>query len=79
VVLLANPRGVLPLRTGSGVAVVGPLADDPLAFFGCYSMPRHLGETYPDAAVSVPVTTLLSALARNWRQMARNWPGYRRR
>ena len=47
---------------GSRVAVVGPLADDPLAFFGCYSMPRHLGETYPDAAVSVPVTTLLSAL-----------------
>jgi beta-xylosidase len=62
VVLLANPRGVLPLRAGSQVAVVGPLADDPLAFFGCYSMPRHLGETYPDAAVSVRVTTLLSAL-----------------
>ena len=28
---------------GPRVAVVGPLADDPLAFFGCYSMPRHLG------------------------------------
>ena len=25
-------------------------------------MPRHLGEAYPDAAASVPVTTLLSAL-----------------
>jgi beta-xylosidase len=62
VVLLANPRGALPLRAGSPVALVGPLADEPLAFFGCYSMPRHLGETYPDAAVSVPVTTLLSAL-----------------
>jgi len=62
VVLLANPRGVLPLRGDSRVAVVGPLADDPLAFFGCYSMPRHLGGTYPDAAVSVPVSTLLSAL-----------------
>src|SRR5205814_7107085 len=45
VVLLANPRGALPLLAGSQVAVVGPLADDPLAFFGCYSMPRHLGET----------------------------------
>ena len=44
------------------VAVVGPLADDPLAFFGCYSMPRHLGEAYPEAAASVPVATLLSAL-----------------
>ena len=62
VVLLASPRGVLPLRADARVAVVGPLAHDPLAFFGCYSMPRHLGETYPDAAVSVPVATLLSAL-----------------
>jgi hypothetical protein len=53
---------VLPLRADARVAVVGPLAHDPLAFFGCYSMPRHLGETYPDAAVSVPVATLLSAL-----------------
>lgn len=62
VILLANPRGALPLRAGARVAVVGPLAHDPLAFFGCYSMPRHLGEAYPDAAASVPVTTLLSAL-----------------
>ena len=62
VVMLANPAGALPLRPSSRAAIIGPLADDPLAFFGCYSMPRHLGETYPDAAVSVPVTTLLSAL-----------------
>ncbi len=62
VILLANPRGALPLRAGARVAVAGPLAHDPLAFFGCYSMPRHLGQTYPDAAASVPVTTLLSAL-----------------
>jgi beta-xylosidase len=62
VILLANSRGVLPLRADARIAVVGPLAHDPLAFFGCYSMPRHLGETYHDAAASVPVTTLLSAL-----------------
>jgi beta-xylosidase len=62
VILLANSGGVLPLRPGARIAVVGPLADDPLAFFGCYSMPRHLSEAYPEAAASVPVTTLLSAL-----------------
>ena len=62
VVLLANPAGVLPLRADARVAVVGPLADDPLAFFGCYSMPRHLGEAHPEAAASVPVTTVLDAL-----------------
>jgi len=61
-VLLANPAGLLPVRSGTQVAVIGPLGDDPLAFFGCYSMPRHLGEAHPEAAASVPVTTVLSAL-----------------
>ena len=37
VVLLANPAGVLPLPTAGRVAVVGPLADDPLAFLRCCS------------------------------------------
>ncbi len=42
VVLLANDRRALPLPATARVAVIGPLADDPLAFFGCYTMPRHL-------------------------------------
>ncbi len=42
VVLLAND-GVLPLTPDVRLAVVGPLADDPLAFFGGYTFPRHLG------------------------------------
>ena len=42
VVLLANDRRALPLPKTARVAVIGPLADDPLAFFGCYTMPRHL-------------------------------------
>jgi beta-xylosidase len=62
VILLANPAGLLPVQADARVAVVGPLADDPLAFFGCYSMPRHLGEAHPEAAASVPVTTVLEAL-----------------
>lgn len=62
VILLANPAGILPIRPDAQVAVVGPLADDPLAFFGCYSMPRHLGDTHPQAAASVPVSTVLAAL-----------------
>ena len=60
VVLLANSGGALPLPAAAKVAVVGPLADDPLAFFGCYSMPRHLA-TRTDGA-GVQVTTLLDAL-----------------
>lgn len=62
VVLLANGAGTLPLAPDARVAVVGPLADDKLAFFGCYSMPRHLGPAHPEAADGVDVTTLLGAL-----------------
>jgi beta-xylosidase len=60
IVLLANHGGALPLAKPTTVAVVGPLADDPLAFFGCYSMPRHLASRTDGAGVQV--TTLLDAL-----------------
>jgi beta-xylosidase len=62
VVLLANRDASLPLRPDARIAVIGPLAADPLAFFGCYSMARHLGDRYPEAAEGVAVTTLLDAL-----------------
>ncbi len=61
VVLLANGGGALPLGKTARVAVVGPLADDPLAFFGCYSMPRHLAKATDGAGVQV--STLLAALS----------------
>ncbi len=62
VILLANPAGVLPLGRTVNIAVTGPLADDRLAFFGCYSMPRHLGGKHPEAAEGLDVTTVLGAL-----------------
>jgi beta-xylosidase len=62
VVLLANPDGVLPLRSAARIAVVGPLARDPLAFFGCYSMPRHVGHLYPEADAGLASITVLDAL-----------------
>jgi beta-xylosidase len=60
VVLLTNE--ILPLSPETKITVTGPLADDPLAFFGCYSMARHLGARYPEAADGVAVTTVLDAL-----------------
>src|SRR6185437_9824983 len=60
IVLLANTGGMLPIAKTAKVAVVGPLADEPLAFFGCYSMPRHLGSRTDGAGVQV--ATLLDAL-----------------
>ena len=73
VVLLANEAGAcgrrtLPLAANARVAVVGPLADERLAFFGCYSMPRHLGHMrrFDGSAggAGVEVVTVLDALRR---------------
>jgi beta-xylosidase len=60
VVLLAND-GILPLDA-SRVALVGPLADDPLAMMGCYSFPNHIGVQHPDLPLGVAVPTLADAL-----------------
>jgi beta-xylosidase len=71
VILLANGVSdsgsrVLPLAANARIAVVGPLADEPLAFFGCYSMPRHLGHVRrfdgSSGGAGVEVATLLDAL-----------------
>ena len=65
IVLLANDAGVLPLgqsaRDGA-IAVIGPLADDPLAYFGCYTFPRHVGHAHPGTSPGVPLTPVLAAL-----------------
>ncbi|TVZ04434.1 glycosyl hydrolase [Trebonia kvetii] len=65
VILVKNDPGTLPLAATARVAVVGPLADNPLAFFGCYSMPRHLGHLRADGLggeAGVAVQTLLGGL-----------------
>jgi beta-xylosidase len=62
VVLLANDQQLLPLRGAARLAVLGPLADDPLAGLGCYTFPRHVGYRYPDKGTGVPLQSLLAAL-----------------
>jgi beta-xylosidase len=62
VILLANGAGALPLDPSARIAVVGPLAADPLAFFGCYTFARHVGHRYPEALTGLPVTPLADAL-----------------
>ena len=42
IVLLRNTDGILPLAPGRRVALVGPVADDPMAMLGCYSFPAHV-------------------------------------
>jgi beta-xylosidase len=63
IVLLDNPNSVLPLQSPRRVAVIGPCADDPQAFFGCYSFPNH-GAMHPDfeGGIGIVTDSLLQAL-----------------
>ena len=61
IVLLAN-GGQLPLEPAASLAVIGPLAADPLAFFGCYTFPRHVGHAHPGASAGIPLMPFLAAL-----------------
>lgn len=63
VVLLRN-TGVLPLPMGSRVALVGPVADDPMAMLGCYSFPNHVGVNHSDFGLGLDIPTLRDELAR---------------
>ena len=66
VVLLDNPSGVLPLAGDRElrVAVIGPCADDPQAFFGCYAFPNHVIPQHPEFAggIGIAADSLLTAL-----------------
>ena len=60
VVLVAN-NGVLPLRRGKRVALLGPRADDAFAMLGCYTFPSHVGLQYPKWPLGLSIPTLLEA------------------
>jgi beta-glucosidase-like glycosyl hydrolase len=64
VTLLANEGGMLPLdpAVARRIAVVGPCADDPQAFMGCYSYPNHVLGYYPELGIGVAADSLWSAL-----------------
>jgi beta-xylosidase len=62
IVLLRNTGGVLPLAAGRRVALVGPVADDPMAMLGCYTFPAHVGP-HPEHGLGVEIPSLREALA----------------
>ncbi|MFC0527882.1 beta-xylosidase/alpha-l-arabinosidase [Phytohabitans kaempferiae] len=64
IVLLRNEGAVLPLAPAARVALIGPVADDPLAMLGCYAFPTHVGVRHPDHEVGVEIQTLRTALGR---------------
>ncbi|WP_406083991.1 glycoside hydrolase family 3 C-terminal domain-containing protein [Micromonospora zamorensis] len=63
VVLLRN-TGVLPLPVGNRVALVGPVADDPMAMLGCYSFPNHVGVHHSEFGLGLDIPSLRDELAR---------------
>ena len=64
VVLLRNTDGVLPLAAHQRVALVGPVADDPMAMLGCYTFPAHVGVRHPEHGLGVEIPSLREALGR---------------
>jgi beta-glucosidase-like glycosyl hydrolase len=48
-----------PLRQ---VAVVGPCADDPRTFMGCYAFPNHVLPRHPGLGMGIEVPTVVDAL-----------------
>jgi beta-xylosidase len=64
IVLLRNADGVLPLTGRPRVALIGPVADDPIAMLGCYSFPAHVGVRHPDHELGLEIPTLREALGR---------------
>jgi beta-glucosidase len=66
-VILLDAGTQLPLlgesRPALGrVAVVGPCADDPQVFLGCYAFPNHVLPRFPDHGMGIEVPTALAAL-----------------
>ncbi|MFG1667884.1 glycoside hydrolase family 3 N-terminal domain-containing protein [Streptomyces sp. Y7] len=63
IVLLDNREGILPLAPETAsVAVIGPCADDPNAFFGCYTFPNHVLPHHPGHDNGIEAPSLLEAL-----------------
>ncbi|SDK91280.1 beta-glucosidase [Glycomyces sambucus] len=73
-VVLVDNDGTLPLAEGTRIALVGPLADDPMAMLGCYSFPAHVGVHHPETGLGIDIPTVLGELAAR-RDVAATAPG----
>jgi beta-glucosidase len=66
-IVLLDAGSVLPLLdrdrpAPTRVAVVGPCADDPRTFMGCYAFPNHVLPRHPGLAMGIDVPTVVDAL-----------------
>ena len=62
-VILLDPGSSLPLDPAlRKIAVVGPCADDPRTFMGCYAFPNHVLPRHPGHGLGIEVPTAVDAL-----------------
>ncbi|WP_049569057.1 glycoside hydrolase family 3 N-terminal domain-containing protein [Nonomuraea sp. SBT364] len=62
-IVLLDAGTALPLAPGARrVAVVGPCADDPRTFMGCYAFPNHVLPRHPGLGLGIEAPTVLDAL-----------------
>ncbi|GAA3962210.1 glycoside hydrolase family 3 N-terminal domain-containing protein [Actinoplanes auranticolor] len=66
-IVLLDAGTALPLLDGSRpapdrIAVIGPCADDPRTFMGCYAFPNHVLPRHPDLGLGIDVPSVVDAL-----------------
>jgi beta-glucosidase-like glycosyl hydrolase len=66
-IVLLDAGTALPIRSEQRplpqkMAVIGPCADNPLTFMGCYAFPTHVLPRHPRAGLGLEVPTALDAL-----------------
>ncbi|MGP3960627.1 glycoside hydrolase family 3 N-terminal domain-containing protein [Nonomuraea sp. 3N208] len=62
-IVLLSAGDALPLRPGlRKIALVGPCADEPRTFMGCYAFPNHVLPRYPGLGLGIEAASLLDAL-----------------
>ncbi|MCE0538819.1 glycoside hydrolase family 3 C-terminal domain-containing protein [Kineosporia rhizophila] len=63
-IILLEPGTALPLGDHTEIAVVGPCADDPRTFMGCYAFPNHVLPKFPghQDGLGIEIPTVLEAL-----------------
>ncbi|MFF0326378.1 glycoside hydrolase family 3 N-terminal domain-containing protein [Nonomuraea angiospora] len=62
-IVLLDAGDALPLPAGPRrIAVVGPCADDPRTFMGCYAFPNHVLPRYPALGLGIEAPSLLDGL-----------------
>ena len=67
IILLANPKGILPLKAGlKKIALVGPCSDDGAAFLGCYSFANHVMSQHPGLGLGIEVPTIKQVLSERY-------------